>query len=416
MKFQTLGIGIFYFTAVFFGLSYGEEEENKSSGNSRQKRILPVFQVVRFPNDPCTVTGGSKNGTCYTGEECSNKGGISAGSCAQGFGVCCTFTFNCGGSSSENCTYFDSSTSVTAGACKFEICPCSSNICQMRLDFSNFVISGPSTTTTSVGLMLAGQFNPGGKAVSDVTQCRTDTFSITNQQSVPQICGINSGYHVYFDADDDCHSLDFQLGNNAQGISTVATRSWSIKITQYSCDYENLAPSGCTQYHFGSSGTNYVQTFNFQSSGSGKHLADQTQVICVRRETGNCQICWSADAVGDVEVSGGTGAAKGVVKGTLCCNYGADGNKIVTASGGYDCIMIPGASLAGAIKPDKICGNNMGIITAAGVTSATLCSKAYPFRIIFNSDAYEAWVDGSADETGGGGNTGFKVRYFQQTC
>jgi hypothetical protein len=47
---------------------------------------------------------------------------------------------------------------------------------------------------------------------------------------------------VYFDADDDCHSLDFQLGNNAQGISTVATRSWSIKITQYSCDYENLAP------------------------------------------------------------------------------------------------------------------------------------------------------------------------------
>ena len=27
---------------------------------------------------------------------------------------------------------------------------------------SNFVISGPSTTTTSVGKMLAGQFNPGG--------------------------------------------------------------------------------------------------------------------------------------------------------------------------------------------------------------------------------------------------------------
>ena len=23
--------------------------------------------LFRFPNDPCTVTGGSKNGTCYTG-------------------------------------------------------------------------------------------------------------------------------------------------------------------------------------------------------------------------------------------------------------------------------------------------------------------------------------------------------------
>jgi len=221
-------------------------------------------------------------------------------------------------------------------------------------------------------------------------------------------------FSVYFDASDSCNSLDFQLGNVATGVSASATYSWSIKVNQYSCDYDNLAPSGCTQYHFGSSATNYVQTFNYQS-GSGKHLADQTQVICVRRETGNCQICWSADAVGDVEVSGGTGAAQGVVLGTKCCNYGADGKKIITIMGGYDCIMIPGASLAGAIKPDKICGNNMGIITAAGVTSKTVCSKAYPFRIIFNSDAYEGYVDGAADENATG-NIGFKVRYFQQTC
>ena len=47
---------------------------------------------------------------------------------------------------------------------------------------------------------------------------------------------------VYFDASDACNSLDFQFGNVAQGLSTVATRSWSIKINQYSCDYENLAP------------------------------------------------------------------------------------------------------------------------------------------------------------------------------
>merc|ERR1719242_720591 len=86
-------------------------------------------------------------------------------------------------------------------------------------------------------------------------------------------------------------------------VALTTFKHLTIKINQYSCDYENLAPSGCTQYHFGSSGTNYVQTFNYQS-GSGKHLADQTQVICVRRETGNCQVCWSADDVTDVEVSG----------------------------------------------------------------------------------------------------------------
>jgi hypothetical protein len=64
------------------------------------------------------------------------------------------------------------------------------------------------------------------------------------------------------------------------------------------------------------------------------------------------------------------------LQGTKCCNYGADGNKIITGSAGYDCILIPGAeNAAGAIKPNKICGNNMGIITAAGETNATLCCK-----------------------------------------
>jgi hypothetical protein len=409
---KELGHVILSLTAVLciFGCVNADEEES-----SRDKKVLPVFQVVKFPNDACSVTGGSKNGTCYTTEECSNKGGVNAGSCASGFGVCCTFTLTCGGSSTENCTYFDSSTSQGTGSCKAEICKLNSDICQIRLDFSTFVITGPSTATASVGKMLSGQANlAGGAVVGDVTQCLTDTFSITNQNTVPVICGTNSGFHVYFDASDNCNSLDFQLGNVAKGVSASATYSWSIKINQYSCDYENLAPSGCTQYHFGSSGTNYVQTFNYQS-GSGKHLADQTQVICVRRETGNCQVCWSADAVSDVEVSGIQSTPKGVVLGTKCCNYGADGKKIVTASGGYDCILVPGATLAGAIKPNKMCGNNMGIITQAGETSATLCSKALPFRIIFKSDAYEGWVDGSADEVGGAG-VGFKVRYFQQTC
>ena len=43
--------------------------------------------------------------------------------------------------------------------------------------------------------MLAGEFNPDGEAVADATQCLTDTFSITNQVSVPVICGTNTGYH-----------------------------------------------------------------------------------------------------------------------------------------------------------------------------------------------------------------------------
>ena len=51
-------------------------------------KVLNV-NFCSFPNDPCFVDGGSKNGTCYTSEECENKGGSNSGSCAEGFGVCC---------------------------------------------------------------------------------------------------------------------------------------------------------------------------------------------------------------------------------------------------------------------------------------------------------------------------------------
>lgn len=74
---------------------------------------VSIFNIVTFPNDPCDA--GSKNGTCYTKyltnelfkykymygqnssfsfrEECSNKGGTNDGSCASGYGVCCSCNF-----------------------------------------------------------------------------------------------------------------------------------------------------------------------------------------------------------------------------------------------------------------------------------------------------------------------------------
>ena len=53
-------------------------------------------------------------------------------------------TLGCGGTSSENCTYFQSG-GQEVGQCRLKICPCSDNICQLRLDFQTFVITGPST-------------------------------------------------------------------------------------------------------------------------------------------------------------------------------------------------------------------------------------------------------------------------------
>jgi len=382
---------------------------------TRDGKLLPVFQVVKFPNDPCTVSG-SKNGTCYTAEECSSKGGVKGGDCASAFGVCCIFTMTCGSTSSENITYFDSATSVNEGACRAKICKCSTNICQIRLDFDSFVLTGPSTTSTSIQLQLGGQALAGGKKVASATQCLTDIFTVTEQDTIPVLCGTNSGFHAYFEASDNCNYLDFQLGNNAVGVSAAATRKWSIKITQYACDFENKAPTGCTQWHYGSGGTNYVQTFNYQS-GSGRHLANQQQVICIRRESGNCRVCWSADAANDVKVSGKTNIAAGVILGTMCCQYGTDGNKIATA--GYDCLQIPGAAKAAApstaVAP-KLCGTKMGLVTAAGVAQVTICSAHLPFRISFISDNTETAETGAAGDESAGGNTGFKLRYYQTSC
>ena len=84
---------------------------------------------------------------------------------------------------------------------------------------------------------------------------------------------------VYFDANEACNSLDFQFGNAARGITAIPTRSFSIRVTQYSCNYNNLAPSGCDQYFFGPTATNQIATFNF---AGGRHLANQHQTVCIR--------------------------------------------------------------------------------------------------------------------------------------
>ena len=45
-------------------------------------RITQKCTYLRFKNDPCAGTS-SRNGTCYTESECSDKRGTNAGSCAQ---------------------------------------------------------------------------------------------------------------------------------------------------------------------------------------------------------------------------------------------------------------------------------------------------------------------------------------------
>merc|ERR1739844_185941 len=186
--------------------STAAEEAQVEDGEKRDAKVLPVFQVVKFPNDVCK--GSSRNGTCYTAEECTSKGGTNDGSCASGFGVCCTFALSCGKSSSENQTYLvqASATSLTS-PCTYTICKCSTNICRIRFDFTTFVLaSAVAGTAGSNGVPAAG--SQIGTAMGD---CVTDQFSITapGHQGTPVICGTNGGYHMIVDASSECHDATF---------------------------------------------------------------------------------------------------------------------------------------------------------------------------------------------------------------
>merc|ERR1711983_83767 len=162
--------------------SLGTTEETEES--NRLGKILPIFQVVRFPNDVCTGT--TRNGTCFTAEECSNKNGVNEGACASGFGVCCVISLACGGSTSENNSYIVQSSTTTAPAtpCKYDVCPCNSDICRIRYDFTTHTLAtqtlGSSLATGPPNAVLSG-------AIGD---CATDQFSISSPGSFgsPVIC------------------------------------------------------------------------------------------------------------------------------------------------------------------------------------------------------------------------------------
>jgi hypothetical protein len=66
------------------------------------------------------------------------------------------------------------------------------------LDFNTFVIAGPTTITLTLAKQAGGSVMvQGGVEYSQVTNCLTDTFSITGVPGgiPPTICGTNSGYH-----------------------------------------------------------------------------------------------------------------------------------------------------------------------------------------------------------------------------
>merc|ERR1712102_114489 len=209
-------------------------------------------------------------GTCLTSSECTNRAGASSGTCAAGFGVCCVVsTSTCGASVSSNVTYIRNPgypsvyTPTSAGTCSFTINKESDDICQLRLDFQT--LSG--YTVTTAGACTASFEAPGQTG-----------------KNPPAICGTNTDYHMYVEfgaTATDTASVTFTYG------STTTAKTYNVLLRQISCTATWRAPTDCTQYFTGVSGS--VKSYNF---AGGQLLNSQYYTNCIRTEKGYCAIMY----------------------------------------------------------------------------------------------------------------------------
>jgi len=436
------------FLAGYGVMADSEKEMDYLEGKRDPK--LSIFQVVKFTNSHCI--GSSKNGTCFTSQECDNIGGVQDGTCADGFGVCCTVTLTTGGTTSTNNSYIEvgTSTNLDIGSNLYTVCPCSDDICRIKFDFESFDIEGPAS-----GFLEANSVPTAARAinyVNTVGQCMTDTFQIISPsgRSSPLICGDNDNQHMILDvADQECLTVDLGIGTTT---STV-TRELDIRVIQYRCGDEQGGPAGCLQYFENTSGK--IRSFNFPdgspgttiSAGYAVHLANQHYKACVRRGNGKEVICYvpCTHTQGTSSIAETTPTAQPSFGLSVAPSEEAMGDTEENCSSDY--IWIPNGIIytefttAIAIQdnpldgeneeeqPNRFCGRYFQIEAAIYVatTPGSICSYVTPFVLGVDFDNQEICgmaaagadecegVTDISEENGGGGSLGFSLCYIQYT-
>ncbi|XP_055913510.1 uncharacterized protein LOC129947103 [Eupeodes corollae] len=376
MKLYPIVIGLVWIVLLKF--AYGLDNGLLRT-EARRGRFFPFYTIGRFTNDVCTGTNSMK-GTCQVRGECMDGGGITAGSCSSitTQAVCCVYTATCGGSTSNNNTYFYNTnypgTFNGASRCTLTVIPCDSSICQLRIDFLSFSLAPPN----------------GDGA------CVTDTLTVTGGSSrVPRICGENTGQHVY---------VDFNGVNpitiTVETSGTVTfNRQWQLQVSQIACASPTRVPSGCLQYYTGDTGT--VSSFNYSPAASAqlntvgvggtRQLSNTNYGICVRMEAGRCSITWSqlADDPYSFTVTNDVGAVDPSLLGTAA---------VQSQTCATDYIVIPAPVQDGVtLGSDRFCG--LGLVATT--------SSAKPFVLYTVTDA---------NENGDILNRGFSLSYSQNNC
>ncbi|XP_033186435.1 uncharacterized protein LOC117155010 isoform X2 [Bombus vancouverensis nearcticus] len=369
-------------------------QNSAPSQGGREKRLFPLFTLVKFDNNVCVGLSG-ENGTCIAASECSKRGGVSSGVCANGYGVCCIVTVSCGETTSNNNTYFVNpnypSTFDGTISCQLTLVKSHPTVCQFRLDFLQFNIRGPETTNH---------------------QCIYDQFIVSGGNPVPTICGNNADNHIY---------VDTGLGQTNPVTLTFVTsgnsfaRSWKVRVSQIRCNTIYRAEEGCLQYFTGISGQ--IKSFNYDPN-TGLQLSNQDYSICIRMERNFCGIQYMACPVDDKDVLANDGAT--MARMARSNGFTLTGNtqamQIASMTGAAcqtDWLTIPCASNTGRLPTsmmtciDRICGGTFNAENQ-NLNASSVISTVKPFRLIFHTDSVEAPNDV--------GNRGFCLNYIQQPC
>ncbi|XP_015513075.1 uncharacterized protein [Neodiprion pinetum] len=231
-------------------------------GGGRDARVLNFFPIP--VEEECLSEDKRRVGICMNTYECRIQQGKSHGPCALGFGVCCIFTTSCGEEVQNNLTYVTSpgfpNLINQSMNCSLTVKKIDPQVSQLRIDFLHFNIGQPNRRT--------------GICDADIMEIRTGIGSLN-------LCGWNSGQHIYVDVDDGPITLNFRLP------SSLESRMWEMRITQVG--FEQRAPAGCLQYHVTPRGT--LRTLNYLPNG--RYLASQDHLLCVRQERGMCSISYA---------------------------------------------------------------------------------------------------------------------------
>ncbi|XP_055528455.1 uncharacterized protein LOC129720768 [Wyeomyia smithii] len=383
MKINSMMLLVVTFSTVSCSNFWEKAEEssmldlNDTFSTNRQSRVFPLYSVGRISNVACLATNGL-TGTCQIRGECAANGGLAAGNCSAftSQAVCCVYIQGCGGSGTQNVTYFQNSGYPLpyngGGSCVLTVTPPDNTICQLRIDFTTFSVSQPD-----------------GNGV-----CSVDNIQVLGGGTpVPVICGDNSGQHVYVTV------------NNASPITIVVAttsavlynRVWNLQVSMISCTSAYLAPTGCLQYFMGTSGQ--VASLNYGSSANPalnslgltgtRQLVGANYGICIQPATGQCSITYSLPSTDPFAftMTGDVNAVAPAMLGTAA--VGMTGAACTT-----DFLIIPNPV---GVNADRFCG--LGL---AATTSATL-----PFVLFYVTDTNDA---------GDVANRGFSLQYTQNAC